>query len=299
MGKVVSFEAEVKKRQNNDQNASPKKRRRVGSFAWVAWVLLMICALLLGYGFARSPVFNVRSITVEGNIHMSDEEALALSGLELGEHIYASNIYRAKTMLGTNLWVEQVKVERHLPSNITITIKERTATAAITTDEGLLVVDATGVLLSKQKLLDGLSVIVISGISELKTADDLAAEPDEEQQDNEPDETSDGTRTDRHRELAPGMVLAGDQLDAAMAVIRQMDEHSAGVVSELDVSNTQGIVAHTTYGVDFYLGDKSEFAKKYKLAVDILNSEASKGLLERLDYINVSLPAQPVLTYLD
>lgn len=261
MGKVVSFEAEVKKRK--------KKRRHVGSFTWIIWVLLMICALLLGYGFARSPVFNVRSITVTGNIHLTDEEALALSGLELGEHIYASNIYRAQTMLETNLWVEEAKVERHLPAKISITIKERTATAAITTADGLLVVDASGVLLSKQKLLDGLSVIVISGIAELDT------------------------------EAAPGEVLESDQLEAAMAVIRQMDEQSAGVISELDVSNTQGIMAHTTYGVDFYLGDKSEFAKKYKLAVDILNSEASKGMLEKLDCINVSLPDQPVLTYLD
>ena len=77
-----------------------------------------------------------------------------------------------------------------------------------------------------------------------------------------------------------------------------MDETSAAVISEINVSNNQRIIAHTTYGVDIYLGDKADFANKFKLAMQILQNENKKGLMESLDYIDVTLVEQPVLAYL-
>ena len=43
------------------------------------------------------------------------------------------------------------------------------------------------------------------------------------------------------------------------------------------------------------LGDKSDFGKKFTVAMEIIDSERRKGLLESVDYIDVSLPEQPVL----
>ena len=157
MGKVVSFEAEVNKR----------KKRRVGSLAWIGWVCLMLIALALGYGFAQSSIFNVRSIEVNGVSRISKEDIVALSGFTLGGHIYEANLNKAQTMIKTNLWAEQVSVERRLPSTLVINVIERVPVAAIITQDSLYIVDFSGTLLLKQKLLDGLAVIAVSGITGL------------------------------------------------------------------------------------------------------------------------------------
>ena len=157
MGKVVSFEAEVNKR----------KKRRVGSLAWIGWVCLMLIALALGYGFAQSSIFNVRSIEVNGVSRISKEDIVALSGFTLGGHIYEANLNKAQTMIKTNLWVEQVSVERRLPSTLVINVIERVPVAAIITQDSIYIVDFSGTLLLKQKLLDGLAVIAVSGITGL------------------------------------------------------------------------------------------------------------------------------------
>jgi len=262
LGKVVSFEAEKNKRKK-------QKRRRIGSLAWLGWVCLMLLALMLGYGFAQSSLFNVRSIEVNGLNRLNREDIVALSGFQLGEHIYEANLNKAQTMIKTNFWVEQVEVERKLPSSLIINIRERVPVAAVITQESLYIVDFSGMLLLKQKLLNGLSVIPIAGVSGI--------DPD----------------------MKLGTTLENDGVAVALAVIRQMDEHSSAVVSELDVSNQQNIVAHLSYGVDCYLGDKSNFGQKFSVAMEILQSERQKGLLESVNYIDVSLPEQPVLSYLN
>lgn len=256
MGEVVSFETERKRR-----------RKHAGSFAWLGWLLVMLVSLALGFGFAQSAVFDIRSIEFNGNHHVSDEELLAISGLAVGEHIYAANLDRAETMLRTNLWVQQVSITRRLPATLVVDVTERVPAAAITGRDGLYILDATGMLLMKKRLLEGLSVIVLSGIDE-------------------PSES-----------ITPGTVLEGDGLDAAMAVIHQMDKDTAALVAEMDVADTQNITVHTSYGVDFYMGDKNDFMKKFTVGLQILQTEAEKGMMDNLKYIDVSLPEQPVLSY--
>jgi cell division septal protein FtsQ len=257
---VVSFE--------DERNRRVRRKKHAGSFAWLGCVMICLVALVVGFGFAQSPVFNVRTINVSGISHISKDDVVALSGITLGEHIGEANVARAKSLISTNLWVEQVSVERKFPSTINIVIKERVPTAAITTADGIYIVDSSGMLLMKQKLFEGLSVVVVSGI------DDVG------------------------EDVRLGTVLEGDKLSAALSVIRQMDESSASVIAELNVSNSQKIIAHTTYGVDFYLGSKSDFADKFKLASQILENESGKGRMDSLDYIDVSLVEQPVLAYL-
>ena len=257
MGSVVSLADEKKKR-----------RRRAGSLAWLWITLLLLGCLVFGYGLAQSSIFNVRTVQVDGLNRLTKAEVITLSGIQTGTHIYETNLTKAQNMIATNLWVETVTVERKLPSTVVITVQERVPAAALTTADGLYVVDTTGVLLMQQKLLDGLAVLVISGV------EDISAD------------------------VRLGTKLESFSLTAALAVIRQMDESSAAVISELNVADLQRIVAHTSYGVDFYLGDKSNFAEKFKLAMQILHNEIEKGLQESVDYIDVTLPQQPVLAYL-
>lgn len=245
-----------------------KRRKRAGSLTWLWAVLLMIGMLVLGFGLSQSSLFHIHTIEVNGISHLTREEVVEVSGIELGEHIYAANLAKAETMIAANFWVQQVTVERKLPATVVINVSERVPAAAVTTANGLYVVDSGGVLLLRQKLLDGLSVLVVSGIGDIPEDAKL------------------------------GSTLESKPLQDALTVIRQMDEQAAAVIAEIDVTNSQKIVARTTYGVDIYLGDKSDFAAKFTLAQQIMSREAAKGRVESLDYIDVSITSQPVLAYL-
>lgn len=251
-----------------DLTQEKKRRKRAGSLAWLWKLLLMLAALLLGFGLAQSSLFNIRTIEVNGLSHLERDAVIALSELQPGEHIYSANIKKAETMIATNIWVQQVDVERKLPNTIVINVQERVPAAAVTTPDGLYIVDSGGVLLAQQKLLDGLSVLVVSGISDMPEDAKLGGQ------------------------------LESRALNDALTVIRQMSEEAAAVIAEIDVTNTQKIVARTTYGVDIYLGDRSDFAVKFKLAMQIMAEEESRGRVESIDYIDVSLTEQPVLAYL-
>lgn len=256
MGKIV------------DLSKEKKRRKRAGSIAWLWRVLLMLSMLVLGFGLAQSSLFNIRAIEVNGLSHLTREEVLEASELQPGEHIYAANLDKAENMIAANFWVQSVTVERKLPSTVVINVEERVPAAAVTTPLGLFVVDSSGVLLLRQKLLDGLSVLAVSGIDDI---------PDD---------------------VRLGEQLESSALADALTVIRQMDEQAGAVIAEIDMSNTQKIIARTTYGVDIYLGDKRDFAAKFTLAQQIMAQEADKGRQESLDYVDVSLPDQPVLAYL-
>ena len=122
-------------------------------------------------------------------------------------------------------------------------------------------------MLGVQRLLDGLPLMILSGASDVPT------------------------------NVLPGEQLTSKSIAEGLSVVTQMTEESASTISELNIANTQNIIAHTVYGVDFYLGDKGSFMKKYEIAMQILQSEDEKGNLHNLKYVDVSIPSQPTLSY--
>ena len=267
MGKVVSMEEHKKKKKKTVKKLKLPRRRRAGSFRWLFIVLLMLACLVAGYSFSHSVFFQVREIRVSGTTELTAEKVIELSGIEKGQQIFEINTSRAERMIATNYWVEQVDVKRVLPATIDITVKERVAVAAISTPACIILVDGGGYVLGVQRLLDGLPLMILSGASDVPT------------------------------NVLPGEQLTSKSIAEGLSVVTQMTEESASTISELNIANTQNIIAHTVYGVDFYLGDKGSFMKKYEIAMQILQSEDEKGNLNKLKYVDVSIPSQPTLSY--
>ena len=209
----------------------------------------------------------MREIRVSGVTELTAEKVVELSGIQKGQQIFEINTSRAERMITTNYWVDQVDVKRVLPATIDITVKERIAVAAISTPDCILLVDGGGYVLGVQRLLDGLPLMILSGAGDVPT------------------------------NVLPGEQLTSKSIAEGLSVVAQMTEESASTISELNIANTQNIIAHTVYGVDFYLGDKGSFMKKYEIAMQILQSEDEKGNLNKLKYVDVSIPSQPTLSY--
>ncbi len=265
MGKVVSMEEhKVRKK----RKLKKLKRRRAGSVRWVMTVLVLMACVVAGYSLSQSSIFLIDNIQVSGNENLATEKVIELSGITKGQHIYEANLSRAQLMIGTNYWVDSVKVKRVLPNTVKIAIKERQAVAAVTTPNGIVVIDSKGYVLKTQKLMDGLPLMILSGVSDVSG------------------------------KVLPGHQLESDKVAAGLAVIMQMSEEAASVIAEFNMSNTQNIIAHTIYGFDLYLGDKNDFLEKFGVAKEIIQAEDNKGNLNKLAYIDISIPTQPTLSYL-
>ncbi len=255
MGQVVNLQ-EVK-----------KKKRKAGSVRWILCLLFLLACGVSGYFLSQSSIFNISEITVKGNNQVGTAEILELSGIEKGQHIYAANVGKAEKMIASNYLIQRAEVKRKLPNHITITVKERTAVAAVQFKEGLLQIDAEGCVLKVQKVVEGLPLMIISGVDDAPT------------------------------DMLPGHIIESSKLKTGLLIINQLTVADAANMVEIDVTDTQNIVVRTNYCVDIYVGDSTSFNEKYKLAEKILQDEEAKGNLSITKYIDVSIPAKPVISY--
>jgi len=314
MGKVVSLE---------EKRKAGKRRRRVGSIRWVFIVLLLLAAIGGGYALANSPLFEVAEFRVTGVETLDAEQVVELSGIETGDSMFAINFGYSALKIESNIWVDSAKVSRSFPNKINIEIVEKKAIAAIAHSGVVLLFDDDGYVLETRKLLSGMPVMLITGVDDLFRDDIEKHKNDSEQtvadilgEENsvlypagsEEDESGEGSDSEVGKipeiaplatEVYPGQHLSSDKLDTGLAVVSQMTTEAGSLISEIDVSNTQDIVARTTYGISIRLGDETDFLSKYHAAKVIIEQEDNKGLLNKVKYIDVSLPELPTLRYND
>lgn len=143
-----------------------KRKRRRGGFRWMRIIFVCLVCMIIGFGISQSSLFHVKNIEVVGNSRIDSELIIDLSGITEGQHMYSFRAGRAETMIATNPWVDTVEVSRSLSGTVTISITERTATAAVVAGDGVLIVDKNGYVLQKQELFDGLSHVLIIGVDD-------------------------------------------------------------------------------------------------------------------------------------
>lgn len=244
-----------------------KKKQRAGNVRWFRLALFFLVCALAGYLLAQSPIFNLRHIEVVGNDTLTAEQVIAHTGLEYGQHIYEVNLGLIENLIKTDPWVDQVSVKRKLPSTIEITVTERVAVAMVQTAYGLLQVDKDGYVLKAQRLVDGMPLMLITGVSDIPEG------------------------------VLPGQKIESESLQQGLNVIALMNEEAASVISELDVTTPQKIIAQNIYGVEWRIGDGSDFLRKFEICKQITLSEEEAGRLGLVAYIDASLPDKPTMAY--
>lgn len=81
---------------------------------------------------ARSPLFAIRKIGVEGNKHLAKEEVISCSGIKLGQGLYAVDLEKVTARVAANPWVKKATVSRRPPQALLIRIVEREPIAMMT-----------------------------------------------------------------------------------------------------------------------------------------------------------------------
>lgn len=121
------------------------------------WSISQFYSLSVDAGFA------VEDIIVTGRKHTAPDILRALINVEKGDPILSFNPRHAKILLEKISWVESAHVERHLPHEIYIGLKEREPAFLWQNDHKIRVIDEHGVTLTDENLENFKDLFLIAG----------------------------------------------------------------------------------------------------------------------------------------
>ena len=149
-------EEEREKREKEKRKKQLKRRIALGI------VLGIIVLIGIYFGLCHMPVFNIENIFVEGNSRISTEEILSLSRTNKGDNLLAVWKLKIKNRIKENPYIDEVNVEKRLPNELVIRVREKEINYSISYENGYAYVDRQGYLIDfNPSVLEG--AIVLSG----------------------------------------------------------------------------------------------------------------------------------------
>jgi len=97
------------------------------------------------WGVTRSRIFDLRSLKVSGNVHVSSAEVARVAGLGPTTNVLWLSSGAVAGRLKSDPWIRDVRISRTLPSGVSITVVERTPVAILAGSH--LLVSSDGVVL--------------------------------------------------------------------------------------------------------------------------------------------------------
>lgn len=147
------------------------------SFKGVLGVLLVITIIVAVMCFLFMPQFRVLKFVVEGNITISEQELIELSGIELNSHLFSNisgnpidivklNYGRIeKQMKDHNPYIKDIEISASFPSTIKISVTERNKIAYVKMPDGYAAIDEDGTVIELTTIIkDDASHAVICGL---------------------------------------------------------------------------------------------------------------------------------------
>jgi cell division protein FtsQ len=107
------------RRRRNERRERLKKLRWVRLGAGVSAAVVAVLAVL------ASPLFAVRSVSIEGAVYTSSATLDEVSAFLKGESVFSMDRERAESIVGRDPWVAEVRVSTNFPSSALVEIRER------------------------------------------------------------------------------------------------------------------------------------------------------------------------------
>lgn len=112
--KVISDEQQQKRN---------KKRKKIFRSLKIGTTIVLFITIALCTIY--SPLFNIKSIQIEGNNKISENEIISLSQIQMEENIFSIKEENIRKKIKENAYIDKVKMVRKLPSTIILKIEER------------------------------------------------------------------------------------------------------------------------------------------------------------------------------
>lgn len=212
------------------------------SLLFILFVIVILCAMF-------SPLFNIKTIEVDGNKIVTKNEIISLSKIQIEENSFKLSKSKIRKQIKENAYIQDVKITRKLPSTILIEIEEREPAYLLEYAGSYVVIDKQGYMLEIKT--EKISLPIIQG---------------------EVTETSN---------FAVGNRLCTEDLER-LAVISKIVELAKvndiyTIITGIDISNKENIkLIFETEEKVAYLGDSSNMNTKILMIKSILEKEEGK-----------------------
>jgi cell division protein FtsQ len=87
--------------------------------------------VVVAWWVTNSRAFDVRTLQVDGNAHLTSDEVVRLASLTKGTNVLWMSTEEVEQRLESDPWIQSADVTRALPSAVTISVRERSAVAII------------------------------------------------------------------------------------------------------------------------------------------------------------------------
>lgn len=213
------------------------------SLLFVLFIIVILCAMF-------SPLFNIKTIEVNGNEIITKNEIISLSKIQLQENSFKLSKGKIRKQIKENAYVQDVKITRKLPSTISIEVIEREPAYILEYAGTYVVIDKQGYMLEIKT--EKIALPIIQG---------------------EVTETSN---------FVVGNRLCTEDLER-LAIISKIVELSKindiyTIITGIDISNKENIkLIFETEEKVAYLGDSSNMSTKILMIKSILEKEEGKA----------------------
>jgi len=128
-----------------DRRRKQERRERLQRVKWLKLGGVVVGAIVVVMAILASPLFAIRSVTLEGNVYTSKEVVEQVRDLLKGASVFTVDTGKARTILLDDPWVSDVRITTHFPSKALVEIAERVPVVwYVGTDQKVRVVDARG-----------------------------------------------------------------------------------------------------------------------------------------------------------
>ena len=155
-----------------DEPPSAVRNPRDTAVRWARPLLIALtaaCGLVLLGRFVGEPLMTIRHVTVHSDVPLADDQVLALSGIQSGEHWYTVSSAAIQKKLEANPLIRKALVERVFPDTVRLTLWGRQPAAlVIAAADGRsfpVLVDDDGVIFKVGTSSADLDLPVVSGLS--------------------------------------------------------------------------------------------------------------------------------------
>lgn len=122
-----------------------RRRERLQKVKWLKLAGAIAAAVVVVIALLASPIFAIRSVTVEGNVYTSKEVLAAVTKTLKGASVFTVDTRRAREFLLEDSWVSDVRITTRFPGKALVEIAERVPIIwYVGDDQKARIVDARG-----------------------------------------------------------------------------------------------------------------------------------------------------------
>ncbi|MDD5382425.1 MAG: FtsQ-type POTRA domain-containing protein [Candidatus Margulisbacteria bacterium] len=252
------------RRERREKKPRPKNRK---FRLFIAFLSLVFC-LIVGAYILSLPIWQIKDIVVNGAKILSEKEIRAIAGIPLSENLFYTSFSRAKANLRKITAIKAFHFYRIPPATVLISITERRPVAAIIFPGKSVVIDEDGFIINRNTSLtlnipNMADLPVISGIAEKE-------------------------------------ILKAERIDPRVSrivsdIIFKLTPYLEAKRLQLKLGGLRNITLLLDDLLLVKIGGEEEIKRKMEVFMGLL--PVVSGKWEKVDYIDVRFPDNPVIRY--